>query len=69
MSRFDDLFCLACGGEMAEPLQRTASLRCHDCMETGEPISLEHVLRARALRPRGAEDIRDQDAPAGRTAA
>jgi hypothetical protein len=71
MSSFDDLFCLACGEEMAEPLRWTASLRCHDCMETGEPISVELVLRARgsASRRRVAEDIHNHDAPPERTAA
>ncbi len=41
------LFCLSCGVEPAEPLRRTASLRCHDCREAGAPISFELALRAR----------------------
>jgi len=67
---FESLFCLACGGKMATPLQRTASLRCHDCREAGEPISFELALRARAmtLRPQVAS-VRDNEPPAGRTAA
>jgi hypothetical protein len=70
MFRFDEFFCLACGETMARPLQRTASLRCHDCREAGEPISFELALRARAmtLRPRVA-GIRDVEPPVGRTAA
>jgi hypothetical protein len=70
MFRFDEFFCLACGETMARPLQRTASLRCHDCREAGEPISFELALRARAmtLRPCIA-DIRDNEPPVGRTAA
>jgi hypothetical protein len=70
MSRFDDLFCLACGAEMAGPLRRTASLRCHDCREAGEPISFQLALRAReiALGPQRL-DIRYHEGPAGRTAA
>jgi hypothetical protein len=66
----EEFFCLACGETMARPLQRTASLRCHECREAGEPISFELALRARAmtLRPRVA-DIRDIEPPVGRTAA
>jgi hypothetical protein len=70
MFNSEEFFCLACGEKMARPLQRTASLRCHDCREAGEPISFELALRARAmaLRPRLA-DIRDIEPPVGRTAA
>jgi hypothetical protein len=70
MRSSEGLFCLACGSKMAGPLQRTASLRCHDCREAGEPISFELALRARAmsLRPVVA-DIRTGEPPAGRTAA
>jgi len=70
MFRFDEFFCLACGEKMATPLQRTASLRCHDCREAGEPISFELALRARAmtLLPR-LPDLRDIEPPLGRTAA
>jgi hypothetical protein len=70
MLRFEELFCLSCGGEMARPLQRTASLRCHDCREAGEPISFELALRARAMGmwPQ-ATDSRSYQPPAGRTAA
>jgi hypothetical protein len=45
----DPLFCLSCGVERAEPLRRTASLRCHDCREAGAPISFELALRAREI--------------------
>jgi hypothetical protein len=61
-------FCLACGEDLAEPLKRTASLRCHDCRETSEPISFELALRARAaMQAQAAETL--QGKPAGRTAA
>jgi hypothetical protein len=45
----DAHFCLSCGVELAEPLCRTASLRCHDCREAGAPISFELALRAREI--------------------
>jgi hypothetical protein len=62
-------FCLACGDDLAETLKRTASLRCHDCREAGEPISFELALRARAsMQARAAEALRRKP-PAGRTAA
>jgi hypothetical protein len=57
-----ELFCLSCGTEMPEPLRRTASLRCHDCREAGEPISLELALRARAVLRAQADHFRDQPA-------
>jgi hypothetical protein len=57
-----ELFCLSCGCEMPEPLRRTASLRCHDCREAGEPISLELALRARAMVHARAVVVRDQSA-------
>jgi hypothetical protein len=41
--------CLSCGVELAEPLWRTASLRCHDCREAGASISFELALRAREI--------------------
>jgi hypothetical protein len=44
-----ELFCLSCGNDLPEPLCRTASLRCHDCREAGEPISFELALRAQEL--------------------
>ena len=64
MLRDLELFCLSCGREMAGPLRRTASLRCHDCREAGEPISFELALRAREVA-----EIRVVEPPAGRTAA
>jgi hypothetical protein len=44
--------CLACGGELPEPLRRTASLRCLDCRELSAPLRVEHARRERALRLR-----------------
>jgi hypothetical protein len=44
--------CLACGSELAEPLRRTASLRCHDCRELNTPLRVEHASWERALRLR-----------------
>jgi hypothetical protein len=44
--------CLACGGELAEPLRRAASLRCHDCRELDAPLRVEHASWERALRLR-----------------
>jgi hypothetical protein len=41
--------CLACGGELADPLRRTASLRCHDCRELDAPLRVEHASWERAL--------------------
>jgi hypothetical protein len=42
-------FCLSCGVELAEPLRRTVSLRCHDCREAAVSISFELALRAREI--------------------
>jgi hypothetical protein len=33
--------CLACGEALAAALERFASLRCHDCRDTGAPIRPE----------------------------
>ena len=33
--------CLACGAALAAALERFASLRCHDCRDTGAPIRPE----------------------------
>jgi hypothetical protein len=44
-----ELFCLSCGGRLPEPLYRTWSLRCHDCRDSGAPISFELALRARDI--------------------
>jgi hypothetical protein len=46
--------CLACGRELAEPLLRTASLRCHDCRELNAPLRVEHASWERALRLRSS---------------
>jgi hypothetical protein len=43
------LICLACGGELPEPLRRTASLRCHDCRDLNAPLRVEHARWERAL--------------------
>jgi len=47
-----ELICLACGGELPEPLRRTASLRCHDCRDLNAPLRVEHARWERALRLR-----------------
>jgi hypothetical protein len=52
MSSLSALICLACGGELPEPLRRTASLRCHDCRELNAPLHVEHARSERALRIR-----------------
>ncbi|MEN3311880.1 MAG: hypothetical protein V7645_1209 [Actinomycetota bacterium] len=44
--------CLACGGELPEPLRRTASLRCHDCRELSAPLRVEHARWELTLRVR-----------------
>jgi hypothetical protein len=33
--------CLACGAPLAPPLERSASLRCHDCRDEEAPIRPE----------------------------
>jgi hypothetical protein len=55
------LICLACGGELAEPLRRTASLRCHDCRELDAPLRVEHASWERAVRVR--RSILDRSEP------
>jgi hypothetical protein len=35
--------CLSCGSDLSEPLRRSASLRCHDCRDSGAPLSRELV--------------------------
>lgn len=52
MSSYGGLICLACGGELPEPLRRTASLRCHDCRDLNAPLQLEHARWERAFRLR-----------------
>jgi hypothetical protein len=32
------LICLSCGGELAPPLARLGSLRCHTCRELDAPL-------------------------------
>jgi hypothetical protein len=52
MSSQGGLICLACGGELAEPLRHTASLRCHDCRDLNAPLRVEHAGWELALRLR-----------------
>jgi hypothetical protein len=52
LTRHSAFICLACGGELAEPLRRTASLRCHDCRELNAPLRVEHARSESALRLR-----------------
>ena len=52
MFRDGGFICLACGGELPEPLRRTASLRCHDCRELNAPLRVEHARWERGLRLR-----------------
>jgi hypothetical protein len=35
--------CLSCGDDLSESLRRSASLRCHDCRDSGAPLSRELV--------------------------
>ena len=35
--------CLSCGDDLSEPLRRSASLRCHDCRDSGAPLSRDLV--------------------------
>jgi hypothetical protein len=35
--------CLSCGSDLSEPLRRSASLRCHDCRDSGAPLNRELV--------------------------
>ena len=44
--------CLACGEALAAALQRFASLRCHDCRDTGAPIRPELLPSLDAAAPR-----------------
>jgi hypothetical protein len=37
--------CLACGDALSPVLERSASLRCHDCRDTGAPIRPDLVSR------------------------
>jgi hypothetical protein len=46
--------CLACGGELPEPLRRTASLRCLDCRDLSAPLRVEHTRWELALRVRNS---------------
>jgi len=50
--------CLACGGPLAPPLERSGSLRCHDCRDSGAPIRPE-LLAAEAALSGGASTWRD----------
>jgi hypothetical protein len=44
--------CLACGEALAAALERFASLRCHDCRDTGAPIRPELLPSLDAAPPR-----------------
>jgi hypothetical protein len=44
--------CFSCGDDLSESLQRSASLRCHDCRDTGAPLNPELVEPAAATPPR-----------------
>jgi hypothetical protein len=61
MSSHSAFICLACGGDLPEPLRRTASLRCHDCRELNAPLRVEHARLERALR----RSILDRGEPHG----
>jgi hypothetical protein len=37
--------CLACGDALSPALERSASLRCHDCRDTAAPIRPELLSR------------------------
>jgi hypothetical protein len=41
--------CLACGGTLPPALERSASLRCHDCRDAAAPIRRDLVARLPAL--------------------
>jgi hypothetical protein len=47
--------CLACGDALSPALERSASLRCHDCRDVAAPIRPDLVARMPGLvrrRPR-----------------
>ncbi|MFL6006771.1 MAG: hypothetical protein ACJ744_11050 [Gaiellaceae bacterium] len=44
--------CLACGEALAAALERFASLRCHDCRDTGAPIRPELLPTLDPAAPR-----------------
>jgi hypothetical protein len=54
LTSHSEFICLACGSELAEPLRRTASLRCHDCRELNAPLRVEHASWERAVRLRSS---------------
>lgn len=66
MPSYDNVFCFACGGQMAECLWRAASLRCHDCNAMNTPLDAELVSRARAaarpVEPRSGEPAAERAA-------
>jgi hypothetical protein len=41
------LICLSCGGELGPTLAGLASLRCHDCRDSGAPLDADLVADAR----------------------
>jgi hypothetical protein len=44
--------CLSCGEELSPSLERSASLRCHDCRDLSAPIRQELLVPATKLRRR-----------------
>jgi hypothetical protein len=46
--------CLACGGALPPALDRSASLRCHDCRDADAPLRPELVVTAQQLKLRPA---------------
>ncbi len=44
------LICLSCGGELAPPLARLGSLRCHTCRELDAPLN-PRLVRPPKRRP------------------
>jgi hypothetical protein len=44
--------CLACGVELSPTLERSGSLRCHDCRDADAPLRSELVDEARPAKSR-----------------
>ena len=67
MSSYDAAICVGCGSEMPQ-LIRSGYCRCHECVSTERPYSLQLARRIHASRRAGAHELHDFD-PAGRAAA
>ena len=67
MPSCDAVICVGCGGELPQ-LIRPGYCRCHECVSTGRPYSLELARRIHASRRARAHELDDFD-PAGRAAA